>query len=84
MISRDMARAIRNTNFKNGLCEIDSDGRILHGGFHLFLAWSTEARRLCYSNSPRGGVHVISAGGDPGVRAIQIRSSMFARLAAER
>jgi len=34
-----MARAIRNTNFKNGLCEIDSDGRILHAGFLMLFGF---------------------------------------------
>jgi hypothetical protein len=44
MVSRNMGRTIGDSNFENGLCEIDSDGRILHGGFLLFLVWSTEAR----------------------------------------
>ena len=31
MVRVDMARTMRDSNFKNGLCHIDGDGRMLHG-----------------------------------------------------
>jgi hypothetical protein len=37
VILRSKTRAIGYSNLKNGLCEIDSNGRILHGGFLLIL-----------------------------------------------
>ena len=35
MVSGNVPGTIRDPNLENGFCQIDSDGRILHGGFLL-------------------------------------------------
>jgi len=36
MVCGNVAGAVGNSHFKNGFCEVDSDGCILHVGFLLF------------------------------------------------
>src|SRR5437016_5430913 len=68
MIPGHMPGTVRDTNFKNGFCQIDSDGRILHGGFPPDV-WFWSADRDDFGTSmplkSPGGVHLIIAAATP-------------------
>src|SRR5262249_3833862 len=60
----DMARGMRDSNFKNGLCHVDGDGRMLHGTPPdvWFLGTDRDDFGTSMPFKSPGGVHFISCG----------------------
>src|SRR5215475_15966509 len=62
MVLVDVTRTMRDSNFKNGLCDIDGDGRMLHGTPPdvWFLRTDRDDFDTSMPFKSPGGVHFIS------------------------